>query len=117
MHRVLRPGGGFALLWNEWDWPELNEIVDRLRTIPARDDERYEQLLATPLFTRFEEPTFRHADRVDLDTVLERVSSVSAVINASAEDRAAALAEVRALIGPGTTDFPLITSVIAADRV
>ena len=32
MHRVLRPGGGFALLWNDWDDDDplmhgLNQIV------------------------------------------------------------------------------------------
>jgi SAM-dependent methyltransferase len=117
MHRVLRPGGGFALLWNEWDMPELNEIVDRLRTWPSRDDEGYERLKATVLFENFEEPTFRHADHVDLDIVLERVSSVSAVINAGPDDRTAALAEVRALIGDGPIAFPMTTLVIAADRV
>jgi ubiquinone/menaquinone biosynthesis C-methylase UbiE len=117
MHRVLRPGGGFALLWNEWDWPELNEIVDRLRTVPARDDERYEKLLATPLFTNFEERKFPHSEQIDVDTVVERASSVSAVINASDEARTRALDDVRALVGPGAADFPMITSVIAADRV
>jgi ubiquinone/menaquinone biosynthesis C-methylase UbiE len=117
MHRVLRPGGGFALLWNEWDLPELNAIVDRLRQRPARDDEAYARLKGTPLFANFEEPSFRHVERVDVETVLERVSSISAVITASAENRAAALTDVRSLLGTGTIDFPMLTSVIAADRV
>jgi ubiquinone/menaquinone biosynthesis C-methylase UbiE len=122
MHRVLRPGGGFALLWNEWDEADpvvgaLNAVVERLRTTPARDEERYRELHATTLFTNFEEPEFRHSDRVDVDTVLERVSSISAVINARPEARAAALDEVRSIVGDGTIDFKLITSVIAADRV
>lgn len=117
MHRVLRPGGGFALLWNEWDFPELNAIVDRLRQRPGRDDEAYARLKGTPLFANFEEPSFRHAERVDVETVLERVSSISAVITASAENRAAALTDVRSLLGAGTIDFPMLTLVIAADRV
>lgn len=117
MHRVLRPGGGFALLWNEWHFPELNAIVDRLRRWPARDDDAYDQLLATPLFRNFDEPKFAHSDRVSAETVIDRVSSVSAVINASAGDREAALADVRALVGDETIEFPMVTSVIAADRV
>jgi ubiquinone/menaquinone biosynthesis C-methylase UbiE len=116
MHRVLRPGGGIALLWNEWDLPELNAIVDRLRPSSARDDDAYHRLLATALFRNFEEPKFRHADRVSAETVVDRVSSISAVINASADDRAAALADARALVGAGAIEFPMITSVIAADR-
>lgn len=36
MHRVLRPGGGYALLWNRWDdddplLHELNDLIERLR--------------------------------------------------------------------------------------
>lgn len=117
MHRVLRPGGGFALLWNEWDFPALNAIVDRLRPSWARDEEVYERLLGAPLFRDFVERKWRHADRVSAETVVDRVSSLSAVINASADDRAAALADVRALVGDETIEFPMITSVVAADRV
>jgi ubiquinone/menaquinone biosynthesis C-methylase UbiE len=116
MHRVLRPGGGIALLSNEYDWPALMAIVDRLRTAPAVDDDSYERLLATPLFGRFEKRVFAHADRVDADGVVERVSSISTVIAATAADRKEALDEIRALVGDGTVDFPMLTTVIAADR-
>lgn len=116
MHRVLRPAGGIAVLWNEYDWPELNAIVDRLRPKPPTDDGVYEQLVATPLFTRPEQRTFAHADRVGADVVVDRISSISAVIGASKDDRNEALAAVRALVGERTVDFPMITNVIAADR-
>jgi ubiquinone/menaquinone biosynthesis C-methylase UbiE len=116
MHRVLRPRGGFALLWNDWDFPELNAIVDRLRTRPDHDDETRARLLASPLFTNFEERTFRHSDRVDVETVVERAASVSAVILAEDAARVAALAEIRDLLGEGPIEFPMITTVIAADR-
>jgi ubiquinone/menaquinone biosynthesis C-methylase UbiE len=116
MHRVLRPGGGIALLSNEYDWPDLNAIVDRLRRAPAVDDDSYERLLATPLFTRFEKRTFAHADRVDADVIIERISSISTVIAATAADRKEALDDIRALVGGGTVDFPMITHVLAADR-
>jgi ubiquinone/menaquinone biosynthesis C-methylase UbiE len=116
MHRVLRPGGGIALLSNEYDWPDLNAIVDRLRRAPAVDDDSYERLSATPLFTRFEKQTFAHADRVDADVIIERISSISTVIAATAADRKEALDDIRALVGGGTVDFPMITHVLAADR-
>lgn len=117
MRRVLRPSGGIALLGNEYDWPELMAIVDRLRTSPAVDDDSYERLLASPLFARFETKTFAHADRVDADVVVERVSSINVVIAAAAADRTAAFDDIRALVGEGTVDFPMLTTVIAADRV
>lgn len=116
VHRVLRPGGGIALLWNEYDWPELNAVVDRLRTLPTPDDDTYERLLATPLFARFEKQTFAHADSVDAEVVVERISSISAVIAAAAGDRRQALDDIRALVGGGTVHFPMLTTVITADR-
>ena len=116
MHRVLRPSGGIALLWNEYDWPELNAIVDRLRTRSARDDDEYERLLATPLFTSFEKRTFAHVDRVGPEIVVDRISSISAVIAARKDDRDKALADVHALVGDGVTDFPMLTTVVVADR-
>jgi ubiquinone/menaquinone biosynthesis C-methylase UbiE len=117
MHRVLRPGGGFALLWNEWDLPELNAIVDRLRQDPWREDEWRDLLPASPLFADLEERTFHHSERVAAETVVERASSVAAVIVAPADVRAAALADVRRLLGDGTVDFPMTTTVVVADRV
>ena len=45
MHRVLRPGGGYALLWNDWDDDDplmhaLDELVDALRPERRTDDDR-----------------------------------------------------------------------------
>jgi ubiquinone/menaquinone biosynthesis C-methylase UbiE len=116
MHRVLRPDGGIALLSNQYDWPELNAILDRLRTAAKVDDDSYERLLATPLFVRFEKQTFAHADRVDADAVVERISSISSVIAAAPADRTKAFDDIRALVSDGTVDFPMLTTVIAADR-
>lgn len=117
MHRVLRPTGGMALLSNERDWPELDAIVDRLRVSSASDDDSYERLVETPLFTRFEKRSFAHADLVDADVVVERISSISFVIAADRTARSEALGDVRTLVGEGTVEFPMITTVIAADRV
>jgi len=53
---------------------------------------------------------------VDADVVVERVSSISVVVAAAAADRTAAFDDIRALVGDGTVDFPMLTTVIAADR-
>lgn len=104
------------MLSNEYDWPELNAIVDRLRTAADIDDDSYERLLTTPLLARVEKQTFAHADRVDADVVIERISSISSVIAAAPDGRRRALDDIRALVGDGTVDFPMLTTVIAADR-
>jgi ubiquinone/menaquinone biosynthesis C-methylase UbiE len=116
MHRVLRSTGGIALLWNERVWPELDAIVDRLRVRSATDDDSYERLARTQLFKHFEKRTFAHADVVDADVVVDRISSISFVIAAGRQARSEVLADIRALVGAGTVAFPMITTVIAADR-
>jgi len=112
MQRVLRPGGGIALLWNELVWEELDALVRPLRPAP-----RDEGLPETPLFSIFEERRFPHRDAVDADTVVERVASISAVITAPADVRDELLRNVRALVGDGVVEYPMRTLVLVAERV
>jgi SAM-dependent methyltransferase len=123
MHRVLRPGGGFAIFWNHWDDDDplthgLNELIERLRPEGTHQGPAEWQLTiaASPLFGTPEERTFRHAERLDADTVAGRVASVSVVAAASPEEQARVDAEVRALITQPLVDFPMTTSVIVSDR-
>ena len=123
MHRVLRPGGGIALLWNEWDDEDamlhsLNVLVESLRPAGMNDriDAQRRELEASPLFGPLEERAFAHAERLDVDTVVARVSSVSAVSVLPLDERAAVEEQVRAIVGGGDVDFRLITSVVVADR-
>jgi SAM-dependent methyltransferase len=120
MHRVLRPMGGYAIVWNAWDDddPLLNAINELLRPLrpPRETDDAKERILSSPLFTSHDERTFPNVERVDAERVVDQVSSISAVVGASAEDRERVLGEVRALVGDGVVDFRMITNVIAADR-
>src|SRR6266852_977864 len=100
LHRVLRPGGGFALLWNEWDdddplLHELNVLIEELRPTSRSNEiaQRETVLAESPLFGELDERSFAHADRLRAD------------------------ARVRALVGEREVDFPLITTVIVTDRV
>jgi ubiquinone/menaquinone biosynthesis C-methylase UbiE len=122
MHRVLRPGGGFALLWNEWDEEDalmraLNEVVNTLRPQGTHGGRHYEALQESELFGPREEQSFHHADEVPAAVAVERVSSVSALAAAETPDRGRALAEVRKIVGAGTVRFPMLTKVYIADRV
>jgi ubiquinone/menaquinone biosynthesis C-methylase UbiE len=124
MHRVLRPGGGFALFWNHWDdddpvMHELNELVERLRRGgEAEGPEDWKATIAdSPLFGKPEELTFHHAERLDADTIAGRIASVSVVASATPEEQQRVDAEVRALVTEPMIDFPMITSLIVADRV
>ena len=125
MHRVLRPGGGFALVWNEWDEEDtlmhaINDLVESLRPdLPHRDGlpDWWLELEGSPLFGELEERRFRHAERLDADRLVERMRSVSAYIAAEPDERARVEAEARALVGEGEVEFPSVTSVVVADRV
>lgn len=120
MHRVLRPGGGVALLWNEWDADDplmraLDAVVDRLRPDWLGAHDGAHPLAGSPLFANCGERSFRHAEELDGEVVLERVSSISAVVNAEHRERASVLADVRRLVGDRVV-FRLVTLVVVADR-
>jgi SAM-dependent methyltransferase len=122
IHRVLRPGGGFAFLWNHWDDDdplllELNDLVDALRRRTPQNDVQRDELYASPLFRTEEARNFRHAEELPADLVVERVSSVSAVSAAEPGVRDRTLAEVRRLVGSGPVHFPMVTTVVVGDRV
>jgi ubiquinone/menaquinone biosynthesis C-methylase UbiE len=122
MHRVLAPGGGYALLWNADDREDalmkaIDTVIDPLRTTAHRHEGEMEEILASPLFSAVEQRVFPHVQQLDADSAVERVSSVSAVSAASPELRERALEEVRRLVGTGTVRFPMNTTVVIAHRV
>jgi ubiquinone/menaquinone biosynthesis C-methylase UbiE len=122
MHRVLRPGGGYALLWNQGDLEDalmkaIDAVVDAVRTSVHRHEGEVEDVLASPLFSALEQRVFPHVEEIDAGVAVERVSSVSAVSAAAPELRDRALEEVRSLVGSGTVRFPMNTTVVIAHRV
>jgi SAM-dependent methyltransferase len=120
MHRVVRPGGGFGLLWNTWhdDDPVLGRIdvlLDEIRPVEAarRRRGRFE----TDLFGPREQRSFRQARTLTTDAIVAWVASTSAVFNAPEPERAALLGQVRELAGPGPVEVSIGTDVVVADRV
>jgi SAM-dependent methyltransferase len=123
IHRVLRPGGGCALIWNEWDDDDqlvhaLNEILHRLRPEGTHaGDEAFAAIEASSLFAGREERHFPHSDTLDVDALVGLMASISAVAAAPPGVQAEVEAEVRALVETPRVEFPMTTGVVAIDRV
>jgi SAM-dependent methyltransferase len=113
IHRVLRPGGGLALIWNvrdetvEWE-RRLSELMKRHQAdAPRKHWGRWRDAFQrTELFTPLRERRFAHEQEGDVDTMLARVASISFVSALPDEERARFLGEVRGLVEP--YDSPLV---------
>ncbi|MGH2971226.1 MAG: class I SAM-dependent methyltransferase [Gaiellaceae bacterium] len=105
IHRVLRPGGGLALVWNVRDernpvQAAASEIMRPLeKDVPRRHKRDWREVLDDNggLFTPAELVTFDHEQLVDEDAFVERFTSVSFVAAAPPDVRAEVEAKLRAL--------------------
>jgi ubiquinone/menaquinone biosynthesis C-methylase UbiE len=104
IHRVLRPSGGLALIWNARDERDplqaaLSEIIDPLEgDTPRRKQGNWKSLLAeSGLFEQTERLLFEHMQPVDEQRLVERVVSISFIAAAKADVRAGVEERVRAL--------------------
>jgi SAM-dependent methyltransferase len=104
LHRVLRPGGGVGLVWNERDpddplQRELSELLRRFippgRKGPVRAGWR--KVVEGRLFTPFEERVVRFADELDADALVERMGTISFVASSPPERRDELEARLRAI--------------------
>jgi SAM-dependent methyltransferase len=104
--RLLRHGGGLALVWNERDesvpWvAELNAIMKGPRGgVPAYDEhvDWAAAVEADGRFTTLQHRAFGSAQTVDQATLLDRVRSTSYIAALSEEQRAGVLDEVGQLV-------------------
>jgi SAM-dependent methyltransferase len=105
--RVLRPGGGLALIWNSRDasvpWiARLNEVIRWNKgQIPAYDSgaEDWAALVVEAGgFTPLQFTAFQHEQEMDLPLLLDRVSSTSYIAALPDDERARVLDDVRALV-------------------
>jgi ubiquinone/menaquinone biosynthesis C-methylase UbiE len=98
VHRVLRPGGGLALIWNERDPDDRlqREFAQLLQPFMPSGRRRgrvaergwREAIEGSGLFTPFEDHQTRFADELDADALVERMATVSFVASASPVKRA-----------------------------
>lgn len=125
LHRVLRPGGGVALIWNTRD-PELplhREIGELIAPFVPPDrpapDEWSRQLEESELFGQLEERRFSFVHQLDANGLAERMASVSFVAAAPPDARRELDSRLRQLaerLG-GRVDFPYITAVYVSFAV
>jgi SAM-dependent methyltransferase len=125
-HRVLRPGGGVALIWNVRDDRDpvqaaLSEIIDPLSgDTPGRSHRDWRSVLEhSGLFDRCERSLFEHEQIVDEQGLVDRVVSISFIASARRPVRDNVEARVRALareIGP-TIALPYMTEVYFGTKV
>jgi len=120
LHRVVKPGGGLALLWNWWDerdplQKELGVLVGYAGHEPYREEE-----LPGP-------PWFREVGRTVVETVMDSspdalvgyLSTASGFLVAEPEEREQTLAAVHALASRYGEELamPRLTYVFAFSRL
>ena len=118
--RVVRPGGGLALIWNHWDkrdpWvDELLTLIDWHRQKPhdAKHDWRAVVADSSDRWTPLECVTFDNHQSLDRDRLVGRVLSISYLASAPPAVRAEVEAGVRDLASGFEEPFslPYLTDV------
>jgi SAM-dependent methyltransferase len=124
IHRVLRPGGALALIWNERDRddPLQGELSELLAPFvpPNRPDSStwVEPLVASGLFGDVERAQFAFGQEMDADGLVDRMMSVSFVAAASADRRAGLAAGLRNVAGArgGRVTLAYVTAVYVCNH-
>jgi ubiquinone/menaquinone biosynthesis C-methylase UbiE len=102
LHRVLKPGGGLAIVRNYRDLDQplqtaVEEIIGHLLPGGSQFQQWRAELEASPLFGRLESIHRTHEQYFDAEGLAERVSTISYVARLPDGERAGVLAAVRAL--------------------
>ena len=124
IHRVLRPGGRLALVWNRRiETDPANDAIERILaphragTPTHRLDEWRAAFDRTTLFGPLEEHLFETQQLLDADGMADRVGSISFVASLPDDTRTEVLAAARALAGDGPVTVPYRTELQIAERL
>jgi SAM-dependent methyltransferase len=124
IHRVLRPNGLLALLWNRRlsDDPvnrALDELLDPYRAgTPTHVDDAWRAAFErTSLFGPFEEHELANEQRLDAAGMEARVGSISFIAVLDAPERERLLERARALVGEGSVVVRYRTEVQLCRRM
>jgi MOSC domain-containing protein YiiM/SAM-dependent methyltransferase len=124
IRRVLVPGGGLGIIWQSRDpirpWiGRLNEIIDGAASGQPRyrGDAWRAMFEVTALFEPLQSASFAHVQRGDVETMVDRVASISYVASLPDERRASVLEAVRELLAtdPDTAGAEVIELPYRAD--
>lgn len=126
IHRVLRPGGWLALVWNrrpleEPIHREISAIVDPYRgTTPSyyKEETWSEPLMSSRLFQHADERTFTYVQALDEDGLVDRVLSTSFIAALGDDQQRTVETAVRGLAQRhgGQVDVPYSTDVQLLER-
>jgi SAM-dependent methyltransferase len=124
IHRVLRAGGVLALIWNRRDMRDalqrrITELLEPHRGgVPAHRDDAWRRAIEdSPLFGPLREETFANEQIVDADGLADRIGSISFVAAMGERERAALLAELRALAGGATVALRYVVELQLTARM
>jgi SAM-dependent methyltransferase len=120
LHRVVRPGGGLALLWNWWDerhplQRELGELIGYAGHEPYREEE----LPGAPWFREVGRTVVESEEESTADALVAYLATASRFLVAEPEERERALNDVHALASRYGERFslPRLTYVFAFARL
>jgi len=119
MHRVLRPRGGFALLWNHFnqDDPLLGAVDELLRARDPARRSRWRDRYDSQHFGALEEKALYEKRPMSPNQLAAWVASTSRVISAPAEEQMEIDREVRRLAASHRGTVAIRTYVVAAARL
>jgi ubiquinone/menaquinone biosynthesis C-methylase UbiE len=113
IHRVLRPKGKLALVWNvrDLDHPTQRAVDDLLAphrgSTPSHRSGRWREALErTSLFRAASKRSFPNVETLDAEGLVDRVASTSFIADLPAERRMAVFEGARAIAGPLPSRFP-----------
>jgi SAM-dependent methyltransferase len=124
IHRVLRPGGALALVWNRRvDEDPVNQAIQALLEphrpgVPThRADAWRAPFDGTRLFGALEERSFPNEQTLDADGMSDRVGSISFIASLPPAEHVRVLERARALAASGPVTIPHRTEVQVCERL
>jgi SAM-dependent methyltransferase len=122
--RVLRPGGGLGLIWNERDetveWVHrLSQAIEWPQRRPYPADRDYRAVVsAHPAFVDVSRHRFPFHQTLDHAGLMDRLASTSYIMAMAGAEREAFLAPLAKLVSelPEPVDLPYVTSAYIARR-